>query len=436
MDRLATRDSATLAYYLGSKRRMARELASCVREVNEGGRVIDLFSGMGSASLSLSIDQNVTSIDVQEYSRVVCAALVADYSHDPSLDKLFFDLFDRRLENLAEIYRPLIEYEDAAIESYLEGDGVALSGIIEHGCMLPEYRKAVPPELSKAMSKVDAACEDTSLPDTIARYFGGTYFSYWQAVALAAARSCILELPDNERDRFLASIVCAASRCGSTVGGQFAQPLRTVGSNGRIKMQTLAKAVKQRQRNLGDCIRKTLKEIDSLRKPRKGNLVIKDECCHYLATLGEQVGAVYADPPYSRYHYSRYYHVLETIAIGDEPKVTLNPATKEPSRGVYREGRYQSPFSTRGGAHESFERLLTMCAAAAPALVLSYSPYPSNKPSTPRMVTIAELVGIANRFFKSVEIRNVEGVVHSKLAAADEILDAAKNAEVLIVCKR
>ena len=52
------------------------------------------------------------------------------------------------------------------------------------------------------------------------------------------------------------------------------------------------------------------------------------------------------------------------------------------------------------------------------------------------MVTIAELVGIANRFFKSVEIRNVEGVVHSKLAAADEILDAAKNAEVLIVCKR
>lgn len=414
---------------------MASELASCMREVSQGGRALDLFSGMGSASLSLSADQDVTSVDVQEYSRVICSALLSEYPHNGASDQMFFERYQNHLKQLSTVYLPLIEYEKYAFARFLDGNGTALSKIIEYGCMLPEYRSAVPADLAETMSDVDTARTGCGLHDAIVRYYGGTYFSYRQAVSLAAARNSIAELPEEERDRFLAGILCSASHCGSTVGAQFAQPLRTIGPNGQLKIKALEKAVRQRQKDIGVYIQRSLEEVDRLRKPRTGNRVVRDECCHYLETSKEEVGAIYADPPYSRYHYSRYYHVLETIALGDEPRITLNPATKAPSRGVYREDRYQSSFSTKGGAFKSFERLMKACSNTAPALVLSYSPYPSDRPSTPRMVTIDELVTVADSIFTSVEVRNVDGVTHSKMAATHELMDAAENAEVLILCR-
>jgi adenine-specific DNA methylase len=51
------------------------------------------------------------------------------------------------------------------------------------------------------------------------------------------------------------------------------------------------------------------------------NIVIRND---YENVLKEENNAriVYADPPYTRYHYSRYYHVLETIALRDFPEVS------------------------------------------------------------------------------------------------------------------
>ena len=39
---------------------------------------------------------------------------------------------------------------------------------------------------------------------------------------------------------------------------------------------------------------------------------------------------VYADPPYTRDHYSRFYHVLETLALRDDPRFRLTRLTVTP----------------------------------------------------------------------------------------------------------
>ncbi len=51
------------------------------------------------------------------------------------------------------------------------------------------------------------------------------------------------------------------------------------------------------------------------------------------------------------------------------------------------------------------------------------------------MMTVDGLVEVAKDHYKSIEVSEVEGVVHSKLANSKDVLDAAENAEVLIVCK-
>lgn len=428
----AKRQQGAIAYYLGSKRRIADEVADAVCSMaGPGNRAVDLFSGMGSASVAIAKRMDVTSVDVQEYSRVMCAALLEQGL--AGSDERFFASMRAQLDSLLEVYGDLVEYELNALKNYPEHLDT-VSDIVENGCLLKGVGEAREKSLRKRMEAARANSDARDLQDSIVRYFGGTYFSYGQAAQLAAARSAIELEEGYARTRLLAALIAAASHCASTVGGQFAQPLRTVDGSGKLKVSAVAKAASCRSKDVEDALRTALAEIDHARTPRSGNRAVRSECLTWLSTGSECPDVIYADPPYSRYHYSRYYHVLETIALGDEPEISLNPGTGRPSRGIYRTNRYQSPFSTRGGAAEAFERLFRLCSERSPRLVLSYSPFPSSRPSTPRMASIDELVTIAGRWFKSVTIADVEGVKHSKLAASKDILEASPIAEVLLLC--
>lgn len=77
-----------------------------------------------------------------------------------------------------------------------------------------------------------------------------------------------------------------------------------------------------------------------------------------------EVDAVYLDPPYTKRQYSGNYHVLETIAVGDEPFAH--------GAGGLREWRHQaSDFCYRRKAPGAFRRVLQ--ATSARHLFLSYS---------------------------------------------------------------
>ena len=64
-------------HYLGSKLRLAESIRDHLSELDpSGGPVCDLFAGSGTVSLALSCDRNVVAADIQEYSRVLCTALL------------------------------------------------------------------------------------------------------------------------------------------------------------------------------------------------------------------------------------------------------------------------------------------------------------------------------------------------------------------------
>ena len=90
------------------------------------------------------------------------------------------------------------------------------------------------------------------------------------------------------------------------------------------------KTLLKEYRNIGLCSRKE----DRLFKCYNLNF---SECLDALMLDNNTL--VYADPPYFEEHYSRYYHVLNTLCLYDYPSLAVNPQTHEFSAGRYREDR-------------------------------------------------------------------------------------------------
>jgi adenine-specific DNA methylase len=146
---------------------------------------------------------------------------------------------------------------------------------------------------------------------------------------------------------------------------------------------------------------------------------------------------VYADPPYTRDHYSRFYHVLETICLGDHPKLSRSNLNggQMVSRGAYREDRHQSPFCIRSQAPSAFDELFKLVADRRANMVLSYSPQAEGDRVHPRVMRLEGILAIAKKYFRSIEIQRSEMVAHSKLNRTDLHLDTPDIAEVLVVCR-
>jgi len=75
-----------------------------------------------------------------------------------------------------------------------------------------------------------------------------------------------------------------------------------------------------------------------LNRGAKIHQVFCDDANRFVETV--QGAIVYADPPYTKRQYAAYYHLLETIALGDEPELTgstgLRPWEEKSSDYCYR----------------------------------------------------------------------------------------------------
>lgn len=130
---------------------------------------------------------------------------------------------------------------------------------------------------------------------------------------------------------------------------------------------------------------------------------------------------VYADPPYFKEHYSRYYHILNTVCRYDYPKMAINLQTKEYTIGRYREDRNISDFGKKSQALSAFQRLVDICANAGTWLMISYS---DNS-----IVKIDEVLQLAKERFY-VDIQKVE-LNHSKQGRSS----ISKVDEYLFICR-
>ena len=155
-----------------------------------------------------------------------------------------------------------------------------------------------------------AWCErQNDLP--ITKAYGGHYYSPRQAVWIDALRATLPE-SDSTRTVALASHIQAASQCAAAPG-HTAQPFQPTRTAKPYLIDAWRKDIVHITKNAFASLANRVAKRKGIAKVGNANIVADDL---------EEGDLVFIDPPYSGVHYSRFYHVLETIAHGGCGKVT------------------------------------------------------------------------------------------------------------------
>ena len=431
-------------YYLGCKASISETIREAIDFVDpHRGRACDLFAGSGAISASLSASRDVTSVDIQEYSRVICDAQLNPAQMSASeLLKVPVDVAESdALCTLEFCLEALIEHEQEAAHSAMSGKPADMVALIEAPPLLFPTSEAGRGRLAAARKLARARLLEHNLwnssDSTISRYFGGVYFSYRQAAYLDAALSNATQRRGKNRGTLLSAVLSTASTMVNTVGKQFAQPIRPRDKSGNIKLSIVSSAVKDRRIDANSAHGEWMERYATIKATGRPHEAIRGDYLEVLSSRGRDFSVLYADPPYTRDHYSRFYHVLETMCLRDEPLVSTSTRNgqSEPSRGVYRQSRHQSPFCIRSTAPAAFDALFKQARLFSIPLVLSYSPSEQGDGTHPRVLSATNVVGIAQKHYRSVDVQYLHGKSHNKHNRSSLELAKRSHAEMLLVCR-
>lgn len=427
--------------YLGSKLRILDFIEDKIDYIDPTkGAVCDIFAGSGSVSYRLSKNRRVIASDIQEYSRVLCSALLNPVSFPENFKQDFMrDMKGDHFNKLYLAIKPLIDLEQDAINSIQEFESLKiLTDIIEDGSIAAytnQTGKTVFEKINE--SRLNLTKHNISLRESlVTTYFGGVYFSYLQAIQLDVILCLIDRISIELKDMITACLLSTASNIVNTVGKHFAQPIRPRDSSGKIKTNLGKAILRDRTIDVKESFYSWVDKYSKIKTPPFKNNILKCDYSDIINDIPEDVTVIYADPPYTRDHYSRFYHLLETLALRDLPEISTTKINGEEkiSRGLYRKDRHQSPFCIKNQVISSFDFMFKQISAKNKKLVLSYSPYDKTKKTHPRVVTMDKLIELANQYFENVEVVSAGLFSHNKLNSTKNLLEASNNAEVLIIC--
>lgn len=193
-----------------------------------------------------------------------------------------------------------------------------------------------------------------------ALYYADTYFSIEQCIEIDSLRYAIDRRPSAERRVLLACFLTACSRCVNAPG-HTAQYLRA-------STQTSERRVRSKwDRSVWDAFVAAAEGFkrSGTAEWRRGNRVLCGDAPKILRSLPPRDSAcVYMDPPYTKDHYSRFYHVYEELFLYRFPTVS--------GIGIYPDDRFVSRFSVKSLAGAAYRELFAEAARIAPSMVLSF----------------------------------------------------------------
>lgn len=327
--------------YMGHKGKMLATIEMAMTPyLGKACSIADPFCGSGVVSwyFATHFEKRVIAGDLQAYA-AIRAASVVERTSVKTIDAALYSWFTRAKEIIAEFssYFPLGSHcLEPTFSSKLTAEGVA---------RCRKFCEYVVPMICK---------EELSGLGMLSAY-GGYYFSPIQALIFDSLRQT---LPENKEIRmiFLSALIDAASKCSASPG-HTAQPFQP--SNTSIKYIEEAW-----NRDVWRYVSESAHQVSDKCSLKKGKVVIGDYSrCLSMLKEGD---IVFADPPYSDVQYSRFYHVLETLAQGVRRDVS--------GVGRYPDQKFRpiSNFSKRSKSLEAAKDLVTCCAQRGLTLILTF----------------------------------------------------------------
>lgn len=399
-------------YYLGNKAKSAKNIDQiCANAFGESSSVLDLFAGSGSNARQFGTKRRVIANDIQMYSYIICSAILSKtpYSESDIFALLNSYSANEKIDNIKDCYSNLISFENKLIET--PGHQYIKNHILDL-------------KFDTSGTRLDNSNQDHVIVD----HFGGLYFSYEQACELQGLLEISNELAGGLREQFLATILSTASRISNTVGNQFAQPLKLTDRHGAIKEGSVRKFRKERSRSAIQLFRKCIKIYSNINNRSDQNVCTQSIDNEAMKKYLGDVDFVYADPPYGREHYSRYYHVLETIARNDKPNVSSDST-------MIRIDRHQSDYCIKSKVENAFENMFSTAGKSNTPIALSYADQASGTKERNRVLPLKKIQEIAARYYDSVKMHDVSTRNYSQMNNSSFASEHRRSREILLIAK-
>jgi adenine-specific DNA-methyltransferase len=385
---------------MGTKRYLAPQVASLACHANSGP-FLDLFSGVCTVAAEVRGTRACWSNDAQLFAANLGAAFLTSATNPLSPHRAATLLYEEYVTNRnalgsrwnAEVVeeRKLLELEDR-------------QGIHHFNARLPSVASCT--TLSAERQKLSVAPTQTPYR-LVSITFAGGYFGLTQSIQIDSIRYAIeaqykKALIDLDQRRWMCLALCIAAKRIATTTGHFAQYLE-------INKNNAPRFISQRRRSAW---KQWLTALDELFPYGTQGWREKNRAYHTdalallqeLATSKARPAVVYADPPYTKDQYSRYYHLLDTLLRYDYPEAT--------GIGRYPSRRFVSSFSLASSVLKSIEALASGVAKLDATLILSYPEDGLLDDSTTRIPKLLK------EHFRRTEVRRPFSRRHSTFGAS------------------
>ena len=316
--------------YMGSKRAMlSNGLGEAIEDaVGGAARVFDLFTGSGAVAWHVAerFQKEVVATDLQSFATALAAGVIERAK--PLSDEAWLERWISRAESAVggKKWRHIVKLQDKL--AYL----------------IPE----------EAAKEARSLCNDLPV-GSISTAYGGYYLSPWQAGWLDALRTTMPSRGDEKRVA-LAALIQAASKCVASPG-HTAQPFKANATAGKFLIEAW-------RRDLPAIVLGKVKDLAARHAKVKGTVLEMD--ANRAALRVREGDLVFLDPPYSGVHYSRFYHVLETVARGNSGPVSGSGRYPLPSE------RPISDFSIQTKSRKAFDSLLATLATRGATVIVTF----------------------------------------------------------------
>ena len=343
--------------YMGSKRSMlANGLGKILRaETAKSNRFADLFVGSGAVAwyIAQNTGCSVLAADLQLFA-VSLAEAVISRGKTIEAELVWKEWFQEAQERTrrSQLFREAEEFDRI------------------------KWGKARRQHVAHARE----ICATSRRPITQA--YGGHYFSPKQALILDALRST-LPTDRSKRSVALAALISAASECAASPG-HTAQPFQPTRNGAQFLFEAWRRDVCSR-------VKGALERICPKCARSTGQAIVSD--AETAAAQLKRGDVAFLDPPYSGVHYSRFYHVLETVARGTRSEIDGVGRYPPPSE------RPKSEFSMKSTSENALDRLLSKLAEKDVRTILTFP-----EEETSNGLSGAAVEEIAKKYFKSSKV--------------------------------
>lgn len=407
-------DCFSVLNYQGSKKNLLEFIhQNASSYIREGSAILDIFAGTCSVGYSYKREYPVYANDSELYSYIISTALLGTYNEDCSkITEQIEEYFQININKFSKNTK-----ENQLREQELLSDS-------ENILHLADYYSKLPTVWNNGVL-LNAEHKNFEL---FTVYYSNSYFGLKQSMEIDSLRYAIEKFKNtNLFFPLMTSLFFAMKECVFSKDGHMAQPLSFIGNKSKL--------FNVRNKSVFDIFKEKFRSFfsDGFVNCSNGNKTynMDFESLIKQEDIINDVGFIYADPPYTDMQYSRYYHLLNIAAKYDYPHPTK--ISGKYTKGLYTENRFQSKLSAKSTCLTAFNNLVAFAGNYNKNLAVSFAyPVDLENQKTDRYVMSVE--DIKNSCIKEFGVKNVESAQLNYSHSNNRNKAQKKVVEYLILC--